>query len=440
MFNFHNRLLDYAKLNKPALITEDTEIFYNDLIEGINNKFKYFKDKNIVSKVIILQGDFDYETITSLFALIRLHNVILIQTEQVPTEWSIKLVKADIILNPKEKLLTEFKYFDKPVLIRSLIESKNSGIMLLTSGTTGEPKAVLHSINKLFIKYKHSNKSFRTSAFLLFDHIAGLDTMFYTFSAGGTLVTLRDRSPETVIDTIKEKNIEVLPTSPSFLNMLLIFPEFSPEYLPSLKIITFGSERIMESTLEKLKNRFGDTIKIMQKYGITEMGSLQVKSNPDNPQWIKIDERYTNYKIVNDTLFLKSNSSMIGYVFIDHCEEFDGWYNTQDKVEVDGEWIKILGRTTDIINVGGQKVYPTEVESILLEMGNVKDVSVYAKDNPIMGEIVGARFSLFEKENINNLKKRVRLYCKNKMESYKIPVHIEITEEDQFTERFKKVR
>jgi acyl-CoA synthetase (AMP-forming)/AMP-acid ligase II len=109
-------------------------------------------------------------------------------------------------------------------------------------------------------------------------------------------------------------------------------------------------------------------------------------------------------------------------------------------VEVDGEWIKILGRVTDIINVGGQKVYPAEVESVLLEIDNVKEVSVFSKDNPIMGKVVGARFNLFNDESVSSFKKRVRQYCKDKLESFKIPVHIEVTKENQVSDRFKKVR
>lgn len=115
-------------------------------------------------------------------------------------------------------------------------------------------------------------------------------------------------------------------------------------------------------------------------------------------------------------------------------------FNTQDKVEVDGEWIKILGRVTDIINVGGQKVYPAEVESVLLQMENVEDVSVFSKDNPIMGKVVGARFNLFSNEKKMDLKKRVRKYCKNKLQSFKIPAYIEITEKVQVSDRFKKMR
>jgi len=131
---------------------------------------------------------------------------------------------------------------------------------------------------------------------------------------------------------------------------------------------------------------------------------------------------------------------MLGYLNAPSPFDENGWFNTQDKVEVDGEWIKILGRETDIINVGGQKVYPVEVESILLEMDNIIDVTVYSKKNPIMGNVVAAKINLHNEESSVELKKRIRKYCKDKLESYKIPIYIEITREKQISGRFKKIR
>ena len=441
MFNYFDRIFEYSQKDSIALISKGIDYPYSQIIDGIKNKTKRFTSKKILGKVIVLHGDSDFETITTLFALLRLDNVVLILTEAIISiDKIVKLVKADIYIKPNENIINEFGISKKPQLIQELINDAESGLILLSSGTTGKPKAILHSVNKLFQKYEYSRKSFKTLAFLLFDHIAGLDTMLYTFSAAGTLITLDDRSPEEVINKIKEQNIEVLPTSPSFLNILLLYPEFAPQFLSELKIITFGSERITDSTLGKLKERFTDKINILQKYGLTEMGSPQVSSKPDDPLWIKIDQRSTKYKIEDNILYLHSKSSMLGYIFEDHCEKFDGWYNTQDKVEVDGEWLKILGRTTDIINVGGQKVYPAEVESVLLEIDNIKEASVFAVENSIMGRVVGAKLELLEDEKLSELKNKIRSYCKDKLEPFKVPVSIQITKSEMVSDRFKKVR
>ena len=210
--------------------------------------------------------------------------------------------------------------------------------------------------------------------------------------------------------------------------------------LSSLKIITFGSERMSESTMSKMQERFGNRVKLMQKYGTTEFGSPVSKSRDDDPLWIKFKKENFDYKVVDNRLFVKSPMSMMGYLNDVSGEMVDGWMDTGDTVEVDGEWMKILGRESDIINVGGQKVYPPEVESVLLEMENISDVSVYGTPNPIMGHVVAARINLFEDEPVESVKKRIRRYCKDRLETFKIPASVEVTEEKLVSDRFKKVR
>ena len=145
-------------------------------------------------------------------------------------------------------------------------------------------------------------------------------------------------------------------------------------------------------------------------------------------------------KVVDGVLWIRARSAMMGYLNAPNPFDEDGWMNTQDMVEVDGEYLRILGRQTDIINVGGQKVYPAEVESVLMEMENVKDATVRGKKNPITGNFVVAKIFLNKSEEPSMLKKRVRNFCKERLENYKIPVKIEIADEVQYTGRFKKVR
>jgi acyl-CoA synthetase (AMP-forming)/AMP-acid ligase II len=90
--------------------------------------------------------------------------------------------------------------------------------------------------------------------------------------------------------------------------------------------------------------------------------------------------------------------------------------------------------------VGGQKVYPAEVESVLGEIDNIDSASVYGVPNPLLGYVVGAKVSLSKPEDLKDLKKKIRIYCKVKMESFKVPVHIEIIDSAMVSSRFKKIR
>jgi len=109
-------------------------------------------------------------------------------------------------------------------------------------------------------------------------------------------------------------------------------------------------------------------------------------------------------------------------------------------VEVDGEYLKILGRKSEIINVGGEKVYPAEVESVIQEMKNVVEVTVYGEKNPIMGNVVCAKVRLKDDEDKKEFTKRLKTYCKKTLQSFKIPVKVIIEDTAQYNERFKKTR
>ena len=114
--------------------------------------------------------------------------------------------------------------------------------------------------------------------------------------------------------------------------------------------------------------------------------------------------------------------------------------NTGDKVEVDGEWLRFLGRGSEIINVGGQKVYPAEVESVLQTIDGVDDVVVSGEPNPITGHIVTARIRLHTQESVSDFRKRMRAFCKDKLSSYMIPQKVILVDEVFYGERFKKMR
>jgi acyl-CoA synthetase (AMP-forming)/AMP-acid ligase II len=131
---------------------------------------------------------------------------------------------------------------------------------------------------------------------------------------------------------------------------------------------------------------------------------------------------------------------MLGYLNAPSPFDAEGWMNTGDMVEVEGEYIRILGRKSEIINVGGQKVYPAEVESTLLQMDNVRDAVVFGEQNPIMGNIVTARVNLFELETPGAFRKRMRAFCRDRLASFKIPVRVVISEQDQFSARYKRMR
>lgn len=441
IYQLYDQLKQYAELGLTAIRNIKEDISYTQLIEQINIYRNMLSEKYPEAKTIILYGDYDLRSISILWASLMDNRIIMPITSTLTQSLElINLIDADLEIYSKEMKYCYHPNNKKKVIIREMLELNKSGLILLSSGTTGVPKAVLHDSDKLLKKYIYSKKRYTTIGLMLFDHIAGIDTLFYVLSSGGSLIIPQEKSIDNILTTMSQLLVEVLPASPSLIQFLLMDERFNSNYLPSLKVITIGSERINDNLNSSLKERFGGKVELIQKYGITEIGTPATITRDNDPRYIKFKSGLIDYKIDDSVLYIKSPSSMVGYLSPDQSIPFDGWFNTQDQVEVDGEWIKILGRVSDIINVGGQKVYPAEVESVLQSMDNVINVAVYGKSNLIMGSVVAAKVCLDSNETVLEFKKRMREFCKDKLQTYKIPSIVEIVDEVKISDRYKKVR
>ena len=326
-------------------------------------------------------------------------------------------------------------------LIQSLAGAP--GFVIFSSGSTGAPKAVLHDLNRFMGKYGASGKALRTLAFLLFDHIAGLDTLFYTLAAGGTLVLPEGRDVNTVCRLIQAARVEVLPASPSFLNLMLLSGEDARHDLSSLKVITYGSEPMGESLLGRLAAAFPEC-RIIQKYGTSEFGAPVSASRGNDSVWLKFREDQARVKVVDGVLWVKAPGTMVGYLNHPQPVMEDGWYCTGDRVEVDGEWMRILGRQSDVINVGGEKVNPADVEAAILEVDDVLEAAVRGEANPILGQVVAAtvrlKTPLKEPGEEREMTRAIRRHLRGRLAPHMVPVRIDFTDRSLVTERHKKVR
>ena len=280
----------------------------------------------------------------------------------------------------------------------------------------------------------------RTMAFLQYDHIGGLNTLLYTLSNGGCLVTVEDRDADHVLLMISRHQVELLPTSPTFMNLILLSEAYRHHDLSSLKLVTYGTEPMPESTLARFHEALPN-IQLLQTYGLSELGIMRSKSKSSDSLWVRIGGEGFDTRVVDGILHIKAKSAMLGYLNAPSPFTDDGWFVTGDSVEVDGDYFRILGRVSEIINVGGEKVYPAEVESVIHEMPEVDDVTVFAEGNPILGEIVCARVSPTDPAtNERQLTRAVKKFCKDRMQRYKIPVKVKIADQTMHSARFKKTR
>ncbi len=313
------------------------------------------------------------------------------------------------------------------------------GLVLFSSGTSGEPKAAVHDLSKLLCKFKTKRTAMRTLVFLLFDHWGGLNTMFHALSNGSTVISVEDRSPDNVCALLGKHAIELLPTSPTFLNLILLSEAYKRHDLSSLRVISYGTEPMPQVTLQRVKTLF-PAVKLHQTYGLIEVGVLRTKGRGDDSLWVKVGGEGYQTRVVDGCLQIKADSAMLGYMNASSPFTEDGWFITGDAVLVDGEYMTILGRKSELINVGGEKVYPAEIEGVIQAMSNVAEVTVYGEKNPITGNIVCARVRLAHEEDPHQFTARLKAFCRDRLAPYKVPVKVNLSDSEQFNQRFKKTR
>jgi acyl-CoA synthetase (AMP-forming)/AMP-acid ligase II len=203
----------------------------------------------------------------------------------------------------------------------------------------------------------------------------------------GVVCAPSSRTVDSILNDCVRHKIEVLPTTPTFLRLLLI-SGYVPKRIPSsLKLITYGTEMMDQPTLDSLCDALPG-VDFRQTYGMSEIGILRVKSESRSSLFMRVGGEGVSTRIVNDELEILSPSRMLGYMNARYPFDATGWYKTGDLVERKGEYIRIVGRRTESINVGGLKFMPSEVERAALTFPNVCFAKASGKSNPLTGHHV----------------------------------------------------
>jgi long-chain acyl-CoA synthetase len=419
--------------NRQCLIVGQSVYSYRDILEGIGNKKILLKDTKKGS-VVLLPGDFDFNTICWLFALWESEMIAVpfSQGDQ-QKQYILEVSQAEAIIDANAVVSTGRK--SNHPLYSQLRSRHNPGLVLFSSATTGPGKGIVHDVSQLTSKYQKVSPRFqRILAFLILDHLGGIDTLLYTLANCGCLIVPHDRSPRAVLEAIQEHKVEMLPTSPSFLNLILMNHAYQNYDLSSLCKISYGAERMPEITLQRFHRLF-PKIKMTQTYGISEIGVLQSVSQASDSLWMQVGGPGYQTRVIDGMLQVRSPYMMLGYLNAPSVVTEDGWFITGDLVEQKEAYIRIKGRANEVINVGGEKVNPIEVEEVIRELPHIEDVLVYGEENPILGQIVAAKVISDDKEV-----SKIRAHCLARLPKYKVPIRIEFVDVIPTSDRGKRKR
>ena len=425
-----------------AIIWRDRQYTYSWLLDAIARWRGRLPGLGVYPGTItILEADFSPEAVALFLALMDEACVLapLVAPTESEKRTRIDIAQAEVCIRMDDtdcSSAVRLPSAGNHPFFTALRSTGHAGLILFTSGSTGLPRAAVHDFCKVLSKFSLKRPARRTLSFLLFDHIGGINTMLHTLSNGGCLVMAPDRTPDTILRTIQSYGVELLPASPTFLNLLLTSGALDNYTLDSLRLITYGTEPMPESTLSALNARL-PRLQFQQTYGSSEVGILRSKSKSSQSLWVKLGGQGFETRVVDGILQIKAETAMMGYLNAPSPFTSDGWFNTEDRVEQDGDYLRILGRDSDIINVGGQKVFPTEVSSVIGALDNVAEVFVYGEEGPLGGQIVCATVSLLSPEDKKEAARRITRSCATQIASYKVPVKVAIVDGPLHNKRFK---
>jgi long-chain acyl-CoA synthetase len=428
-----------------ALIQKTSQLTFGELHRGTTQQIEWLKESGVRGgDAVILVGDYSYESVCIFLALIELgvilipltpavYNLLTHSLIEVAAKWQIDAINDEItIASVSDSAVPPDHY-------RVLHNRNAPGLVLFTSGSSGKPKAVVHDFSKLLEKFRTPRPAMITLNFLLFDHWGGLNTLLHALSNLCPIVFPHNRNPEYICELIELHRIELLPATPSFLNLLLISGAYLRHDLTSLKIISYGAEPMPPSTLAGMRKAF-PSIELRQTYGMIELGVLRAKSRALDSLWVKVGGEGYQLRVVDGILQIKAESAMIGYINAPDPFTPDGYLITGDLVEQDGEWLRILGRLSDIINVGGQKVYPSEVEAVILDQANVIDVVVYGEKHALTGAIVCADVVLSDGADKAQSRREIVRRCRQQLQPFMVPMKVRFVTSSLQTQRLKRTR
>jgi acyl-CoA synthetase (AMP-forming)/AMP-acid ligase II len=320
-----------------------------------------------------------------------------------------------------------------------------------TSGTTGDPKAVLHLHNTTNCAVHFLNEGQRIgpdSVFLVFLPVGlnwGLFNVLQALAAGCKMVLQDIFRPEEALEIIEREKVTHFCCAPAHLVALLNVPGFENYQLGSLQVIMTGGASCPIEVIREVRQKLPGHL--LEMYGMLEVGSqahTRLEEDPEKvcglvgkplPQMgvIVIDDQGKEAPAgVTGEILTRGPSVAVGYYNNPdaNAKSFrpDGWFHTGDLGVFDENgYLKIVGRKKEMLIRGGANIYPREIEEVLYQHPKVRDAAIVGVPDPRLGERVCACLVLKPGETMTF--EEMVAFLKPKIATYKLPEFLEILDD-----------
>jgi len=314
-----------------------------------------------------------------------------------------------------------------PIFSQPLSPVSESRLVLFTSGTSGPPKPAVHTWKSLASAVRYDERLCGRCWLLSYDpaKFAGLQVILQGLLSGGRLAIPDEPTPEAVGRALIEHRVQFASGTPTFWRMLLHGSRREELARAELVQITLGGEPVGQGVLDALREAFPNT-RITHIYASTEMGTCFSVSDgrAGFPRSYVADPSLPcRLSIADDgELLIQSQRAMSGY--LTPTADPSGWFATGDFVEVRGDRVMFVGRKSDAINVGGNKVLPFQVEEVIRAVPGVADVRVHGIASSVVGQLVAADVCPVSGADRQSLRGQILVRCRGQLAKHQVPAEI----------------